>query len=88
MVNFHLAEAVPTVLFSKCSEPKRERVKPFWCEYTAEMCSFGVAIQEKPRIEEKKITIFPPCCGGRAASERLRRAANVMVVLLHSAMHY
>lgn len=23
--------SVSTVLFSKCSEPKRERVKPFWC---------------------------------------------------------
>lgn len=54
---------------------------------------FGVAIQEEPQIKEKeKITVPPPnplqCWGGRAASERLRGALNVMVVLLHSAMHY
>lgn len=27
-----------TVLFSKCSEPKRERVKPFWCVCIQQEC--------------------------------------------------
>lgn len=78
-------------LFSKTSEPKREKGKPILVCVHSRNLFFGVAIEEEALEQgEKRLQFFFPQCWRRQSCQRLRLrgATNVMVILLHSAMHY